>query len=248
MNKKESLMKFSTVYHKSKALGFTQYRSLYQALQYKRLFNELSKLRLKLPSEPSALDWGGGQGHCSVMLSQLGYKTTLFSIIPYESIWKKIAPMGVDVEYQHEGIQEIKLPDDRYNIAVSCGVLEHVRETGGNELSSLKELKRVTKDYIIIYHLPNKYSWIEWVSRNFRPNKYSHPFRYTETDVKNLVQLVGGLKIEKSSMYGVLPRRIGKHVSNRYLSLAIDWLDWFLCNTPLVNFGQAYYFIIKVVN
>ena len=240
-------MKFDGVYYKSKALGFVQYRSLYQSLQYKRLFTELKNLKLELPGDPSALDWGGGQGHCSVLLSELGFKTTLFSIVKYDSIWQKIAQMGVEIEYQHESVTELELPDNAYNIAVSCGVLEHVRETGGNELNSLQELKRVTKDYIVIYHLPNKYSWIEWVSRNFRPNTYSHPFRYTGSDVKNLVQQVGGLKIEKSSSYGVLPRRIGKYVTNRYLSYAIDWLDWFLCKTPLVKLGQAHYFIIKVV-
>ena len=241
-------MKFRTVFHKSKNLGFVQYRTLYQALQYKRLFSELITLRSKLPDEASALDWGGGQGHCSVMLSQLGYRTTLYSIVPYEKIWEKLTPMGVEIEYQPDGITELKLHDDKYDLTVSCGVLEHVRETGGDELSSLQELKRVTKNFIVIYHLPNKYSWIEWISRNFRPNTYSHPYRYTKRDVENLVQRVGGLSIEKCSLYGVLPRRIGRYVKNSFMCGAIDLLDRILCHTPLVKFGQAYYFVIKVVD
>ncbi|MBQ4132690.1 MAG: methyltransferase domain-containing protein [Desulfovibrionaceae bacterium] len=45
----------------------------------------------------------------------------------------------------------------------SIGVFEHVHETGGDQLASLKEISRVLKPegFFLCFHLPNKYSWVE---------------------------------------------------------------------------------------
>ena len=239
---------FEDFYNKAKTINFVQYKTYYQGLQYEKLYNKLTEIKNNLGSNISALDWGGGQGHCSLLLSYLKFKTTLFSIVKYEKPWELLSRKGVEIAFHPKFIKNLNFKDKSFNISVSCGVLEHVRETGGDEIESLKELCRITKDFIVIYHFPNKYSWIEWFTRSFRSGVYSHPYRYTKSEINNMVKQIEDFEIDEISLYGFLPRRIGKIVKNRNLGYLLHLLDKFLSKTILKNVGQAYYIKLKAKN
>ena len=88
---------------------------------------------------------------------------------------------------------------------VSVGVLEHVKETGGDELASLREIGRTLRPggSLICYHFPNRHSWIEWVAGH--AGQHQHTYRYRRAEIERLVG-ESGLELRDVGRYGVLPR------------------------------------------
>ena len=226
--------------------GFSAYSNYFQAMQYKKLFDLLEEFSVK---NSNILDWGGGFGHLSVMVSLLGRNATLFSIVDKGFHWKKIqSKYALNIVFEPDAIKSLSLKDNTFDCAVSCGVLEHVRETGGDELDSLRELKRVVvkKGIIIVYHLPQKYSWIEFISRNFRKT-YSHPYRYQKKDIVALLKKGEIGDLIKYQRYQFLPRRWAEKMPTSYFwALFFNSLDNFLCKTPLKFFAQCQLFVVRV--
>jgi SAM-dependent methyltransferase len=85
-------------------------------------------------------------------------------------------------------------------------VLEHVRETGGDEQHSLREIRRVLKPdgVFICCHFPNRRSWIDWVARR-RQGQHYHTYRYSKSDITHLMS-AAGFEIRDFKWYGALPR------------------------------------------
>jgi len=92
------------------------------------------------------------------------------------------------------------------------GVLEHVRETGGSEVGSLREILRILKldGVFVCYHLPNQFSLIEFIA-SLLSNKY-HKYRYTRQSIETLCQQSGFELLEIHSM--VLPKYVGSLPKN----------------------------------
>ena len=243
MNK---LKDFNLVYiFNKKIANYVQYNTYFQALQY----NKLIKLINKYSKEnQDVLDWGGGAGHLSAMLSLLNRKVTLFSIVNKDDSWSILRKhFNIKFIYDPEGIRKINVDKKCFSTIISCGVLEHVRETGGDEVDSLQDLSKHLKSdgHIIIYHLPLRYSYIEWISRNFR-NCYSHPFRYNYSDINNIVKRINDLDVIDYGRYQIIPRRIfGRIPLPPFFAIALDHLDSALCKTPLSYIAQCQYVVIK---
>ena len=100
-----------------------------------------------------------------------------------------------------EGVTRLPFTDESFDAVFSIGVLEHVRETGGDEVDSLKEIKRVLKKdgYFICTHLPNKFSWIEFLT-SFMKSKHHHEYKYSKSDIKRIVELSGFNLIETKAL------------------------------------------------
>lgn len=186
------------------------------------------------------LDWGGGQGHASVMASSCGLSSSLFSIVSYHEQWEKLAAYQIEFVFNDQSCRALPFNDKSFDYSFSCGVLEHVREVGGNELDSLTELARVTSKRILIYHLPNKHSWIEFLTRTFFSSRYSHPYRFSKKDILELVHNVEGLAVRSIYRYGVLPRRIGAHTPGFTAGAVLDGVDSLLLFTPLRFISQCW--------
>jgi SAM-dependent methyltransferase len=184
------------------------FRSLVSAHQYRRLY---TLLRRYVPSGALVLDWGLGSGHFSYYLVQSGYRVTGFSLttcavpewLPQETYCLVQGDPGEPVL--------LPFPDGSFGAVASVGVLEHVHETGGDELASLREIRRVLQPggWLLCYHFPNRYSIIEAVTRRM-PQKYSHPHCFTRAQIRQLLR-ASGLRLIETRRYGLLPRNMWQH-------------------------------------
>jgi ubiquinone/menaquinone biosynthesis C-methylase UbiE len=182
-----------------------QFGTLISAHQYRHIY------RLVLNSiSPgmTVLDWGTGNGHFSYFLVNSGYKTTGYGFGNIPQICHSFSPDRYT--YQSGNWSDpiaLPFPDRHFDAVVSIGVLEHVRETGGNEIASLNEIHRILKPngLFICVHLPNRYSWIEYAAR--KTNKWSHQYCYTDRDIYSFTSLTH-FQILKIQRYAFLPRNI----------------------------------------
>ena len=175
-------------------------------------------LKICPPPSPNVrlLDWGCGTGHFSYFLLESGFATDSFNLNN-----KKLHDMGEvqifdllkskfkDSFSYRTGTDPVKLPypDNSFDAITSIGVLEHVRESGGNEMQSLKEINRVLKKggIFFCYHFPNKFSWIEAVAKKIH-YRLSHRYKFTEKNIETLNE-TAGLTIQEIKRYAFLPRK-----------------------------------------
>jgi SAM-dependent methyltransferase len=179
-----------------------QFRSAVTAEQYRRFYRTVERT-FRPGSE--LLDWGCGNGHASYGLTRLGYRVTGYSFEPCN-----LAPHCGDgyrfVRGDERDPSRLPFDDGSFDGVVSVGVLEHVRETGGDEVASLLEIARVLRPggRFVCYHLPNRYSVIEAISSRLGA-EYNHPYRYRASDIRRLCQRAG-LELLETRRYGALPR------------------------------------------
>ncbi len=194
------LVRLATKYPDGELLPFKSLVSAYQYILLYRVFNKYVPIGVKV------LDWGVGNGHFSYFLVKAGYKAFGYSLNSF--------PVGVElteekyhfVQGNHSDPINIPFKDCSFDAVASIGVLEHVREVGGDAEKSLSEIARVLKPggVFVCYHLPNCYSLVEMVSRCF-PDKYSHRYRYTSSRIAKLLNS-SQLNLVYIKRYGFLPR------------------------------------------
>jgi SAM-dependent methyltransferase len=185
-----------------KSLQFATYISAYQ---YLKLYALMEKY---VSPGHSVLDWGTGSGHFSYFLLRAGYQTSGFGFDAFPELCRDL---DTDHYQYRQGspAEPTTLPfeEESFDAVVSVGVLEHVRETGGNELASLREIHRVLKPggVFICYHFPNRYSWIEYLAQFTQ--RFSHPYLFTQKDIRSLVTATP-LELVEMGRYALLPRNI----------------------------------------
>ena len=140
-------------------------------------------LKICPPPSPDIhiLDWGCGTGHFSYFLLEAGFITDSFSLNNKKShdlgeiqIFNFLKSKFNQSFRYRTGTDSVKLPyaDNSFDAVVSIGVLEHVREFGGDEIKSLMEIHRILKKggIFFCYHFPNKFSWIDAIAKRI-PSK-----------------------------------------------------------------------------
>lgn len=160
-----------------------------------------------IPAGGRVLDWGPGTGHASIYLTRSGFDVTGFSLKEAFSYRDLLG----DASYRFiagDASEPVLLPfeDCEFDAALSVGVLEHVRELGGNELASLREIYRVLRPggVMICTYLPNAGGWIEAFVRH-RGIGDVHKYRYTPKEARAMFE-AAGFKIERYGRHGILPR------------------------------------------
>lgn len=228
--------------------NYAQISSLVSAEQYLLLYKLFEKYVSK---QSKVLDWGAGNGHFSYFLCRKNYQATGFSMEDFTfKDWLK--------NYKYKFVKgnihkPSKLPfkKNTFDCVVSVGVLEHVREFGGNQLNSMSEIFRILKvnGLFICFHLPNYYSLNEFLGK-LLTNKFHHQYRFTKKDIEKLTKF-SGLKIIEIGRYGFLPRNSFARLPS-YLklsrSLALFWnlLDK-LFSFIFSPFCQNYFFVAKKI-
>jgi ubiquinone/menaquinone biosynthesis C-methylase UbiE len=176
-------------------------------------------LKICPPPSPNVrlLDWGCGTGHFSYFLLEAGFATDSLNLNN-----KKLHDMGevqiydllksnFESSFRYRTTTDpVKLPypENSFDSVVSIGTLEHVRETGGNEIKSLMEIYRVLKKggIFFCYHFPNKFSWIDAVAKRIASKPYAyHRHKFTKKNIKTLNK-TAGLTVETIKGYAFFPR------------------------------------------
>ena len=182
-----------------------QFRSLIGAHQYLRAYRLVARC---VPSGSEVLDWGAGNGHFSFHLVRAGYRTSGFGFAPVPEICSGFVPEKYCYR-QGDAKEPRRLPfdDASFDAVVSIGVLEHVRETGGDELASLREINRVLRPggVFMCFHLPNRFSWIEPLAK--RADRWWHRYRFTRREITVLAD-GAGFDVTMVRRYAMLPRNV----------------------------------------
>jgi len=185
--------------------SLAQFRTLTTAHQYLKLYQLVTDY---VGSGSHVLDWGTGNGHFSYFLVRAGYQVSSFGFADRPPLCRALSPADYTF-HQGSPDQPVALPyaDQTFDAVASVGVLEHVRETGGNEAASLREIGRILKPggIFLCFHLPNQYSWIEAAARSL--GRWSHPYRYTATDIFALTE-AAHLQVLDHQRYAILPRNL----------------------------------------
>jgi SAM-dependent methyltransferase len=237
-----------------------QFRNLACAGQYGHLYRLASR---HVGHGATVLDWGCGNGHFSFHLARLGLKVVAFSFDEEPEIFGRLTPeeRGRVTHVRGSPGDAVRLPfdDARFDHVFSVGVLEHVRETGGNETASLAEIRRVTRPggSFICYHLPNRLSWIEALGRILHPGPPApepacpgyHRYRFDVGQIRAMCT-AARLSVVEVRAYGVLPRNPLVALpaplrSSRPLAGAWNALDRVL-EGPFAPIAQNWYFVATV--
>lgn len=223
-----------------------EFGSLAAASQYHRLYDLFKKY---VPQKSKVLDWGTGNAHFSYWLFKNDYQAAGFGFEPKSYFgWFKDPNYEYNIGTFSDPVK-ISYPDSYFEAVVSVGVLEHVRDTKGDEVKSLKEVRRMLKKdgLFVCYHFPNKYSWIESIA-SLLPNKHHHVYRYSKGMIKDFCKKTG-LDLVEVGRYGFLPRtQLGRVKGNLKTSVGLSKI-WGTVDALLsILFNpicQNYYFVAK---
>src|SRR5690606_10553473 len=230
--------------------AFYHFTSLTGLCQYERLFEYVEAIPNK---GLRILDWGCGNGWFSYYLWHRGFT----NVVSYGYGWDAIDPGRKYLpalqyvngeEAQVKNPSDIPFPDNSFDLIFSVGVLEHVHETGGDQMHSMREINRILRPggRFFCYHLPNQYTWIEFIKGLFVSGKgkhYLHTKKFTSTDINNLAA-DSGFEVSAMRRYNVLPYNIHRNAlyDNRVLASLYTGLDNLVLNTPLSHLSQCYLF------
>ncbi|MEA3494396.1 MAG: class I SAM-dependent methyltransferase [Candidatus Margulisiibacteriota bacterium] len=130
------------------------------------------------------LDWGCGLGQMSYLLKNRGFDVISYDID--QNGRKFLDRIGQTLILAEDPVK-MPFPDGSFEAVLSSGVLEHVPD----HLASIKEISRILKDngYLIIFRLPNRYSYIEFVSDLLR--RGDHPVKYSVSEIKQILDKEG---------------------------------------------------------
>lgn len=221
------------------------FKSRVSADQYRKHYYKVAQY---VPPGARVLDWGCGPGHFSYGLSRLGFQTSGYGFFEFALR----SQMPESYEFTHGSLDDpigIPYADESFDAVVSMGVLEHVRETGGDELASLREIRRILRPggHFLCFHFPNRLSAIEQL--NVRLGRYHHHiYKYDASDIRWLCG-ESGLHLLEKKRYGVLPRNAWNNLPPRYrnsrwLAAAYNFSDDLLAY-PLSIFCQNYMFVAR---
>lgn len=203
MNDEQILDALVELNRSGRARPLAKFKSVAGAHQYLKVYRLVRRF---VPAGARVLDWGAAGGHFSYFLARAGYRAAGYSFHPFD-----FAAWLDDPDYEFTAgspAEPVKLPyaDAAFDAVASIGVLEHVRQTGGNEPATLREIERVLHPggVFVCYHFPNRASWIE-LAASLRRGKHHHPYRFARGDIERLTR-DAGLELLHVERYALLPR------------------------------------------
>ncbi|MBT7901925.1 MAG: class I SAM-dependent methyltransferase [Candidatus Marinimicrobia bacterium] len=224
--------------------NFYQFDNKITAFQY--IFPH-QKTSISVRKGDNVLDWGCGQGHFSCYLDYIGCKTYGYSFDGFPEGLKNRKEFVYEAGNEKDPVK-IPFKNKKFDSVFSIGVLEHVHETGGDQIDSLKEINRILKSGSRFYcfHLPNKFSWVEAIiSIIYKFGKVHgsapHSKKFSKNDVKKLLEN-SGFELIEYHRYNFLPRNLTKRVfpnlvHKNYFQIVFEKTDFifskifpFICN------------------
>ena len=223
-----------------------QFEGLLTMLQYKKPYEITSRY---IGQSKEVLDWGCGNGHFSYFLTQNGVSVTGFSFDP-SPIFLRGSPLFEHALGSLDDPVTLPFAIERFDAVFSVGVLEHVYQTGGDEIGSLKEICRVLRSNgrFFCFHFPNKYQWIEPVARLLGGLEHFHERKYSIKQIRSFLD-ESGFTLLDWGRYNFLPRnqlrKLPASIKDNPLVVAVfQWLDQSL-SILLPMFCTNFYFVAE---
>jgi len=226
-------------------LASYQFSNRIAASQYEPVYRKvLSYVR---PGD-QALDWGAGNGHFSYFLLKCQLNVTTFSFSPEVPDFLR----GRIVHRWGDANDPVKLPftDNAFGYIFSIGVLEHVHESGGDQVASMLEMYRILKPggLFLCFHFPNKHGWIEPLKKKLRTTAHAHTRRYDESDIISICKN-SGFELVELGRYNFLPRNevanaLSGALDNKPAALIFNCLDRLLSRL-IPRLATNYYFVAR---
>jgi SAM-dependent methyltransferase len=196
-----------------------------------------------------ALDWGCGNGHFSYFLTRQHIATTGFTFDNFP-VFLESEPLFCFVKGSISEPMKLPIPDSSFDVVFSVGVLEHVHETGGSEMESLREIRRILKHggRFVCFHFPNKYQWVETLGKPLGLLEHFHQRKYTRKYIERLTEQ-SGFRIVEIGRYNFFPRNQLRFLPDMltkqdivvYLFESLEWLASHLLSCFCTN----YYFVAE---
>jgi SAM-dependent methyltransferase len=153
--------------------------------------NSFIEYRDFIPTSGRVLDWGCQHAPDACMVrATIGQKDIALTGCDF------LSPDRYPVFWDYSGIDfvrltnNIKIPfdDETFDCVIAAGALEHTAQ----DYESLKELYRILKTdgHLIITHLPNRFSYVEFAARNFRKAAF-HRRLYSVSEMSTLLKRTG---------------------------------------------------------
>ena len=236
------------------ASNFYQFAHKIKAYQYQLPFMATLKY---LDTNSHALDWGCGNGHFSSFLLYNKQKTTAFGF--GESAAHPVLTENKLFNFIAADTNEpVKLPfeNETFDIVCSIGVLEHVHESGGDQIASLKEIHRILKPQgvFLCFHFPYSGSIVEIMHNAIMPYKkhkaYVHTRRFSREDVVRLTD-ESRFALREWGRYNILPRNCTQRLpealaNNPHFVAAFNATDNFLSRLLPFFCTQSYFIAQKI--
>lgn len=242
------------------AKGVYKTASATSKLNWLRIQQNIMEVSDNIPKGSKVLDIGCGRGHNTLMLKIIRPDINIIGVNPEkDKIWEKFERKGC--RFQVGNGLNLNFDDNTFDVVVSFGVLEHIRENfermnkkSGEEdmdIKFMKEINRVLKKNgkNIILNLPNKYSWSEFITKILKL-KY-HIIRYNKKQIKILASR-SNFKVIKIKREFFIPAQIYKLSKkvlfwfNKHYKF-FNKLDKIFNKTPLNIFSQSYFVVCKKI-
>jgi SAM-dependent methyltransferase len=155
-----------------------------------RFVIKIAKEFANLNSANKILDGGCGQGGVLGLIQQEGIFTVGNDMAKESVLWgikKGRIKNGIQASLTH-----LPFKDDAFDISICTEVLEHVED----DLSSLRELNRVTKNKIIITVPAHMYLWTD------SDDMVLHQRRYSRKELLSLIKN-SNMKVVKIKPFGI---------------------------------------------
>jgi len=198
------------------------------ALRYLKDADQISR---NLPAG-KVLDWGCGLGQMTFLLKNRGFDVVSYDVD--QGGKEFLSRIGQTLILAADPVI-LPFADSSFDAVLSSGVLEHVPDP----IASLREVARITKKsgYFFVFRLPNKYSYIEFISD--RLGRGDHPVKYSRSEILALLNSAG-FEIVSFSLKNFMPHNLKGYpmIMRRIYHLSdVIWagLDRLLTVTPLIN-------------
>lgn len=179
------------------------------------------------------LDWGSGFGHVAFLLARLGATVQAYDVEPrFSAVDRRLLDTPGISFTLGDPAEPLPYESGRFRTVLSVGTLEHVTD----EARALDELARVTRPggQLLVYHLPNRWSWIETLAK--RAGRFYHERTYRPGECRRILAS-HGFDVARVLPYHVLPRgTFSRNAALRGIAerryRAIDGLDAVLSRVP----------------
>ncbi|MFA6548461.1 MAG: methyltransferase domain-containing protein [Candidatus Margulisiibacteriota bacterium] len=196
-----------------------------------RYIKDADKIKTFLP-QGKILDWGCGLGQMSYFLKNRGFEVVSYDID--QGGREFLSRIGQLLIAAKDPVN-LPFPAASFDAVLSSGVLEHVSDPVG----SLSEISRVIKknSYLFVFRLPNKYSYIEFISDCLGHG--DHPVKYSVREIKQILKS-SGYEVLQIGYRGFIPYNLkGFHPLIRrfyhLLDSLLSMIDAVLTFLPIVN-------------